>query len=207
MSRLRPFAYPSTPHRRKHGPSGYKNYQEYKDWLRDEFNFHCVYCLTRERWYPSGQAAFSVDHILSRSTHPQLELVYDNLVYACLRCNSSKQDRTTLDPTTTALGEHIRVRSDGRMSALTRVGRAYLSLFDLNHPALVEMRLGKLLLLQLKRKHPLESRIEKLFAHAFGYPEDLPDLRAKRPRTNRRPDGLNLNHFQQRAEGALSQVY
>jgi hypothetical protein len=43
-----PFAYADAPHVRKHGPSGYVRYQSYKDWLRDEFAFRCVYCLERE---------------------------------------------------------------------------------------------------------------------------------------------------------------
>ena len=61
---LTPFAYAAVPHPRKHGPQGYANYQEYKDWLRDEFVFRCVYCLEREMWYPSRAAAFSVDHVI-----------------------------------------------------------------------------------------------------------------------------------------------
>jgi hypothetical protein len=207
MSRLRPFAYPTAPHRRRHGPGGYKNYQDYKDWLRDEFCFRCAYCLARETWYPNGQAAFSVEHLLPRSTHPHLELAYDNLVYACLRCNSYKQDRMTLDPTAAALAAHVRVGRGGKVSALTVQGGAYVSLFDLNHPAVVEMRLAKLLIVRLKRAHPADARIEKLFAHAFGYPQDLPDLRAKRPESNSRPDGLRENYFWQRAEGLLGRTY
>ncbi len=58
-----PFVYPDTPHVRMHGPRGYEAYQSYKDWLRDEFTFRCVYCLERERWYPNGHAAFGVDHV------------------------------------------------------------------------------------------------------------------------------------------------
>jgi hypothetical protein len=161
----------------------------------------------RETWYPSGPAAFSVEHVLSRSTHPHLVLAYDNLVYACLRCNSSKQDRMTLDPTATALAEHVRIGRDGKVSALTSQGRAYVSLFDLNHPAVVEMRLAKLVVVRLKPDHPTDSRIEKLFAHAFGYPQDLPNLPAKRPETNSRPDGLRESYFRQRAEGRLGPVY
>jgi hypothetical protein len=59
-----PFAYPVTAHERRHSPAGYVDYQNYKPWLRDEFTFRCVYCLERERWYPSGAAAFSVDHVV-----------------------------------------------------------------------------------------------------------------------------------------------
>jgi hypothetical protein len=57
-----PFAYPTTPHMRRHGPLGYENYQNYKPFLRDEFTFRCVYCLERETWYPNREASFSTDH-------------------------------------------------------------------------------------------------------------------------------------------------
>jgi hypothetical protein len=46
------FQYPRQAHVRRHGPLGYVNYQSYKPWLRDEFEFRCVYCLWRERWRP-----------------------------------------------------------------------------------------------------------------------------------------------------------
>ncbi len=44
------YDYPSVPHTRIHGPDGYTNYTSYKDWLRDEFEFRCVYCLNREKF-------------------------------------------------------------------------------------------------------------------------------------------------------------
>ncbi len=43
-----PFRYPDGPHQRRHGPRGYASYESYRPWLRDEFAFRCVYCLTRE---------------------------------------------------------------------------------------------------------------------------------------------------------------
>jgi hypothetical protein len=61
-----PFDYDYTPIVRKYGPSGYQDYKSYKPWLRDEFAFHCVYCLERERWYPNGQASFGIDHVKPR---------------------------------------------------------------------------------------------------------------------------------------------
>jgi len=72
MTRPLPFAYPTVPHQRRRGPSGYKNYQDFKPWLRDEFTFRCVYCLEREMWYPSRAAAFSVEHIEPRSADDSL---------------------------------------------------------------------------------------------------------------------------------------
>ena len=67
-----PFAYPSDPHQRMHGPAGYKDYAQYKPWLRDEFTFRCVYCLeTGEFWYPDRAVSFSADHVESKKAAPQ----------------------------------------------------------------------------------------------------------------------------------------
>ena len=74
-----PFAYPSEPHTRKHAPAGYKNYPEYRPWLRDEFAFRCVYCLQREMWSRDRHAGFSVDHVVPQREDKTLVCVYDNL--------------------------------------------------------------------------------------------------------------------------------
>jgi hypothetical protein len=50
MSRPTPFAYPAVGHMRRHASAGYKDYRDFKPWLRDEFEFRCVYCLQREMW-------------------------------------------------------------------------------------------------------------------------------------------------------------
>ncbi len=207
MNPVQPFAYPALPHVRKHGPGGYQNYQEYKDWLRDEFTFRCVYCLERELWYPNRQAAFAVEHVLPRSTHPHLVCEYENLVYACGRCNSFKQDWTTLDPTAVALAEHLQVEPDGSVTARTPQGEEYLYLFHLNDPPAIEVRRATLTILGLKRDFPDDPRVDRLFQQAFGFPEDLPNLDAKRPKHNRRPEGLLEAYDRQHREGRLPLVY
>ena len=91
------FEYPEPQDQRRHGPAGYAEYESYRPWLRDEFVFRCVYCLKREAW---GQitAEFELDHFQPQSLHPQLNLAYTNLVYACRRCNAVKRDQTVVDP-------------------------------------------------------------------------------------------------------------
>src|ERR1700675_3855243 len=93
------FAYPATTHQRKHGPAGYANYQDYKPWLRDDFTFRCVYSLVRDTWYPDRATSFSADHVFPQSEAPTRVADYWNLVYACTRCNSLKQNVHLLDPT------------------------------------------------------------------------------------------------------------
>jgi len=44
------FDYPPAPLVRIHGPQGYARYELYRAWLRDEFAFRYVYCLSREQW-------------------------------------------------------------------------------------------------------------------------------------------------------------
>src|SRR5580693_180255 len=104
------FQYPSVPHERRHGPRGYRHYESYKPWLRDEFSFRCVYCLCRERWFPDGDDYFSVDHLRAQSLAPELRTEYENLVYACCRCNAAKQDFDgLLNPCLEALAAHLEV--------------------------------------------------------------------------------------------------
>lgn len=62
-----PFDYPATSRARRHGPSGYLLYASYRDWLRDEFEFRCVYCLLREKWVSCG---FHLDHFHPVARHP-----------------------------------------------------------------------------------------------------------------------------------------
>jgi len=207
MDLPKPFAFPMFALGRKHGPSGYEHYQEYKDWLRDEFEFRCIYCLERENWYPSRQAAFAVEHILARVNRPDLLCDYDNLAYACLRCNSLKQDVETLDPSRIPLGEHLYFEADGSLVARSVEGREFILLFHLNAAPASKVRSEKLSILRLKKQYPDDPEVEILFRKTFGYPEDLPDLRLKRPKTNSRPDGVNDCHFVRRIEGKLPEIY
>ena len=85
-----PFAYPSTPHIRRHGPRGYENYQQYKPFLRDDFTFRCVYCLERETWYPNRAGSFAADHFEPKVLNPVRQRDYENLVYACSRCSTQR---------------------------------------------------------------------------------------------------------------------
>jgi hypothetical protein len=207
MNLPKPFAFPSSIPDRKHGPGGYENYQEYKDWLRDEFEFRCVYFMEREAWYPNRQAAFAVEHIVPQVERPDLICDYGNLGYACLRCNSLKLNLKTLDPSKTVLGEHLRFEPDGSVAARTDEGRDFILLFHLDDEPATAVRREKLLILRLKQLYPESIEVTTLFQKAFGYPEDLPDLRTKRPKSNSRPDGARNCHFVRRLEGKLSEVY
>lgn len=200
-------AYPSQAHSRKHGSAGYTDWKSYKQWLRDEFSFRCAYCLMRERWYPNGQDGFGVEHIKPVSKHLSLARTYSNLIYACNRCNSWKQDRLLLDPCETALGEHLRVLPNGEIEAMTRHGQELIIALDLASSELQRKRDYYLHLAAMTQEQPHDSDVVVLYHHAFGFSDDLPNLAALRPPGNTRPEGVATCFHQLRAEGRLSATY
>jgi hypothetical protein len=174
-----PFRYPEQAHLRKHGPLGYQAYRHYKPWLRDEFTFRCVYCLARERWYPDGAASIGVDHLVPRSIDASLECFYDNLVYACNRCNRRKSTvMNVLDPCTDAYAKHLEVLSDGSIKARTNTGRKLIKTFYLNEAQVTEFRRRLITALAVLRDLP-DGRDD--YVDWMGYPDDLPDLLILRP--------------------------
>jgi hypothetical protein len=59
------FDYPPGPHVRRHGPRGYADLESFRPWLRDEFDFRCVYCLLREQWGRT-RGTFELDYFRSK---------------------------------------------------------------------------------------------------------------------------------------------
>jgi hypothetical protein len=204
-----PFAYPMTPHPRRHGPRGYKNYRDYKPFLRDDFTFRCVYCLERELWYPSRDNSFSADHFVPKAIDPSRECDYENLVFACIRCNSFKRTKILfLDPTTIAFSEHFRVKEDGYIEGYSPEARDLIDFLHLNESPAIDVRQEALRILRLKQKHPTELDVHAIYVDKFGYPKDLPDLEAPEPPDgNTRPEGIKESHLARKNRGELLEVY
>lgn len=202
------FAYPGAAHVRRHGPRGYADYKHYKPWLRDEFRFRCVYCLSRETWLPDGEAHFSVDHLSPRSRVPGHTSDYDGLVYACCVCNACKKDFPELiDITSFVLAEHLVVRPAGTVEALTAQGETLVDVCALNRPELVAFRRDLMALLALldQRRGADAERLRKRY---LGYPDDLPDLATLRPpEGNVRPEGIASSYMETQRRGELSEFY
>src|SRR5207247_1861052 len=139
--------HPILPNAQQHGPTGYKAYQAFKPWLRDEFKFKCVFCLVRETWYPNGDAAFSVEHLKPQHIDKRGILDYENLYYSCLTCNSVKRAVWPIaDPCADAYCNHLKVITDGTVDALTRHGMILRDTLKLNERRRVEFRLRMLAL-------------------------------------------------------------
>jgi hypothetical protein len=207
------FAYPAAVHVRRHGPRGYAvdEYGRYKPWLRDDFAFRCVYCLWRERWEKDGAAIFSIDHVTAQSVAPERICDYENLVYACTACNSSKRASSVPDPCAECFAALLRIRDDGTVEGLTPTGQRMVLILDLNGGRRPEYR-GRLLdalrsIQQNAAKGPPEQ-IERQLRAWFGYPDDLPDLAPLRPpEGNTRPGGIHQSHFRRRQRGELPAIY
>jgi hypothetical protein len=202
------FQYPQQPHTRRHGPRGYHNYQSYKPWLRDELDFRCVYCLWRERWYAVGEAAFGVEHLWSQAVAPQLVCDYDNLVYACCRCNSIKTDAAAvLDPCRDAFGNHLEVFADGRIHGLTPEGRELIRTCRLDELLLTQSRrrLQELLQALHDSKNPKALALRQ---HYLTIPDNLPMLgKCRPPSGNTRPAGIGESYYERSRQGRLPSSY
>jgi hypothetical protein len=200
--------HPPQAHVRRHSPQGYDPYGGFKDWLRDEFQFRCVYCLEREMWYPDRAASFSVDHVIPQVEDPTLVCEYRNLVYSCTRCNSAKQACRLLDPTVNALGEHLRLGENGLLIAVTVHGKDLIDLLCLNEEPALGVRRTFLSLIALRARYPNDLEIANLYQAAFKYPDDMPDLRTKRPpRGNTVKDSELTCYFARRERKELSDIY
>jgi hypothetical protein len=201
------FDYPTTAHMWRHGPQGYVDSESYKPWLRDEFTFRCVYCLRREQMFPDGQAAFSVDHFVPVAVDRNLETEYENLFYACLRCNSAKGQRVDLlDPRVEGLGRHLQVDEAGTLTGLTAEGSLFIDKLALNGSRLVAFRRRILEGVQFLRESS-DPRAAPMLVAILGFPESLPDLRVLRPPRNTRPEGVGQCYFARRGRAELPTTY
>jgi hypothetical protein len=201
------FRYPDDRHVRRHGPRGYRNYASYKPWLRDEFTFQCVYCLCRERWFPDGEAAFSIDHLYPQPSTPDLRTAYDTLVYACCQCNAVRGVSSVPDPSEHAYGQHLRGLENGHVEALTVTGRELIEICRLNRPHLVSFRRGMLEVLALLRQRQ-GSQVGVLVRNYLGFPTSLPNLAILRPPAgNNRPAGIEQSYYVRRHRGELPDTY
>lgn len=185
-----PFAYPMQAHVRRHGPQGYSKHGEYRNWLRDEFSFRCVYCLRRETWVTMPRD-FEIDHILPVSLRPELKLDYDNLCYACGECNGTKLAQILPSPDSLSYGECLFVDGNGFIHARNGSieGQKIIEALDLNDQCYITMRRRILTTIS-----ETDTGTETM-KWCLGYPDDLPDLSKERqPKPNKRPNGIRESH-------------
>jgi hypothetical protein len=196
-----PFAYPSNPHARRHGPQGYSKYRQYRNWLRDEFSFRCIYCLRRETWLTTGRD-YEIDHFLPKSDHPNVEQDYDNLVFACRACNGTKAAKYLPSPESVAYGACLYVDEGGEIHAKDEAGKIIIEALRLDGPDYTRLR--RRIIETVSEARPGSKTLK----WCLGYPDDLPDLsKEKKPKNNKRLDGIRDSHYERKLRGDLSPYY
>jgi len=183
-----PFQYPLTPLVRKHAPSYPTQWEPYRDWLRDDFDFRCVYCLQRERW-GKRRAVFAIDHIVPRETGGA-PFDYGNLAYACASCNSNKSDSAVPHPEQHAYGKCVKVDADGRIRARNREGKWLIRALHLDDDENTEYRRDRIRELKSLAKNDPEQ-----FERKMSFPDDLPNLQSKRSPGNAKPESWQHSHL------------
>lgn len=199
------FQYPIEPWSFRHGPYGYSIYEGYRSWVRDEYCFRCVYCLNREEWCNAGHTggAFHIDHVFPKVAYPDLETSYENLVYACTRCNLAKGQVVLPDPRYVLTSESVNFHEDGTLEGTTEDAKRLIMKLGLDHPR--RGRWSKLIV-DIVKMAEHQGNYELVF-RLLGFPDDLPDLSSKRPLGNVRPEGLGESWYEKKRNGLLPAVY
>ena len=182
------FEYPEPRRSRRHGPQ-YETYESYRPWLRDEFMFRCVYCLKRETW---GQVTgdFELDHFKPQKYNPEKKLDYNNLVYACQRCNGTKSSKAISDPFKLLRSDRLFCDEDGQLKTNDTTVEKLIEYLDLNSPRMIKWRWQWIELVKLAKR-----RKKKLFDSLMDLPDDIPDLSRLNPLANSRENGISESWF------------
>jgi 5-methylcytosine-specific restriction endonuclease McrA len=181
-----PFDYPQKPHRRRHDPPKFKVHEGFKDYLRDEFIFTCVYCLSRETWNP-GAAFFGVDHYFPKSRHEAGRLAYANLVYACNECNRAKGVQllpAELHPEENPYGKHLAINRDGSIKGIPPHGDLLIGLLRLDREELNRWRRVHYDIYEEAMRKPTDSVAQQRLRDFFGFPTNMPDFARRRGAVN-----------------------
>ena len=195
------FTYPQPEGRRRHGPSGYTKYERYRPWLRDEFSFRCVYCLQRENWTLVVHE-FEIDHLQPQSRCREKATSYENLVYACSRCNSIKSDQSVCDPFFVLVNGQIKVLESGEVKGISRDAKRLILQLDLYSDIMVQWRKD-----MLERERSIRNSNPGTWQRIVGFPDRLPNLRTLRPPVNSRLEGLDESWFSKRVRDELPDEY
>ncbi len=155
-----------------------------------------------------GEDAFSVEHLHSRAEAPARFCDYENLAYACCRCNSVKTDaQCILDPCQHAFGEHLVIHADGAIRGLTSQGQELIEICQLARPRITQARL-RLVDLFGTLQESQSPRAAALLQHYLAYPDNLPMLsHARPPSGNSQPEGIAESYHEQRQRGELAAEY
>ncbi|MBM3795622.1 MAG: hypothetical protein FJW31_16545 [Acidobacteria bacterium] len=66
-----------------------RDYQVFRETVRENFVATCSYCLLEERW-AAGKENFELDHFRPQTLFPQLRMSFYSLYWSCHVCNRLK---------------------------------------------------------------------------------------------------------------------
>lgn len=124
------------------------DYHDYLPSLRNDFVYSCSYCTVCET--EAQTISFEIDHFEPKSKRPDLEVVYDNLMYSCKFCNRFKGDFEPSDDMRANGTQFYKADRDRyfdhfeldgvRLKAKTEAGSFTIEIIELNRFWLRELR-------------------------------------------------------------------
>lgn len=138
--------YSAAPLTRNHQPPKARPYAQYRECLRREFSYTCVYCLATEREVGPADAHgdFEIEHFRPQADprFSRFSSFYPNLFWACGKCNGVKQDvwpdaaeialgMYFVDPCVDGLGNHLEITGVS-VRALSPAGEYMIDEIGLN---------------------------------------------------------------------------
>lgn len=129
--------------------SQFSTYQSYKSYLREDFQYRCVYCAIHEN-ENGGPRGFTVEHFRPKSLFPHLTTDYENLLYGCNVCNPYKGNDWPsdtplvdgvgyLDPCEHDYDDHFRLNGF-EVVGITRPAWYMVERLHLNRTQLIKLR-------------------------------------------------------------------
>jgi len=145
---------------------------------------------------------FDVEHFHAQALRPDLQLEYDNLFYACHRCNLAKGSQDVPDPSQVLAQVQVQIKPDGSVDGLNDDAQRVIDVLGLDSDRQREWRLIWMGNIELAEQCDPEH-----YCRLMGFPEDLPDLSTLRPSSNSRPAGVQRSWFAKRQRHELPRTY
>lgn len=112
-----------------------KDYHDFKIYLCEDFSGLCGYCGKNSQYLPYN---YEIDHFVPRAIAPERENDYQNLVFACRRCNRIKSSKWPtkdkniandgrigfVDPATAEYDKHLTRNEEGTIVYKTELGKS-----------------------------------------------------------------------------------
>lgn len=139
---------------RKYQPPIEQEYGKYLPYLEKEFLYSCAYCTITQA--EAKGISFEIDHYLAEADAPELASEYENLLYSCKKCNSTKRrwpsgydqslGHVVLRPDRDRFSCHFDVESLAERfewAHLTNEGAFHIRLFRLNFSRFKKLRMRR----------------------------------------------------------------